>query len=159
MERCIIMREEKVTINIIKWLESNGWEIICYDYPQSGTGIMIHPDSSVNENIKKKNEGAIIPDIIAVRNSISVFFENKDRFVLSDFDKIIKIKQSGLYNEGLNSLLKGYNIQHIYYGIGLPDTNKDILKSMKNLDDIDFLISTNENGDVYIKYEIVKIFD
>ena len=85
------MREEKITINIIKWLESNGWEIICYDYPQSGTGRMIHPNRNVNE--KKKTEGAIIPDIIAVKNSISILFENKDKFVKSDFIKVAKIKQ------------------------------------------------------------------
>lgn len=41
-----MISEEKVTINIIKWLKENDWEIICYDFPQSGTGIMLHPQST-----------------------------------------------------------------------------------------------------------------
>ena len=36
------MREEQVTKNILDWLESNGWKIICYDFPQSGTGVLLH---------------------------------------------------------------------------------------------------------------------
>jgi hypothetical protein len=83
------MKEERVTINILNWLESNGWKIICYDFPQSGTGVLLHPNS--DENRTTKNKGGIIPDILATRNSVALFFENKDRFVLSDFEKLKEI--------------------------------------------------------------------
>ena len=36
-----------------------GWYIVCFDFPQSGTGILIHPDSGRSE----KNKGSINPDI------------------------------------------------------------------------------------------------
>ena len=57
MERCLIMREERVTINILNWLESNGWKIICYDFPQSGTGVLLHPNSDENRTKKRVEAG------------------------------------------------------------------------------------------------------
>ena len=50
------MREEKVTKNILDWLEENGWTIICYDFPQSGTGVLLHLN---NSNRTEKNKGGI----------------------------------------------------------------------------------------------------
>lgn len=150
------MREEKVTINFLNWLESKGWSIICYDFPQSGTGLMIHPNSNLNQN--EKNKGGIIPDIIAVKDSIAVFFENKDRFVKSDFEKIIDIKTSGDYSENLDALLKDYNISEILYGIGIPSISKEINKSKANLDDIDFLLSVDIENNVTIHHDINGVF-
>lgn len=71
------MREENVTKKIIKYLKKNNWKIIAFDFPQSGTGIMILPD----DNKSTKNKESIIPDIVAYKDKICVFFENKDRFV------------------------------------------------------------------------------
>ena len=34
------MREERVTKEIIKYLNNNNWFIFSYDFPQSGTGIL-----------------------------------------------------------------------------------------------------------------------
>ncbi len=146
------MREERVTINILKWLEQKGWSIICYDFPQSGTGLMIHPNSSVNQN--EKNKGGIIPDIIAVKDSD----ENKDRFVKSDFDKLKEIKLSGNYSDSLNDLLKKYGITKIYYGVGIPSLTKEIDKSKQHLDYVDFLVSTDNDGNIIIHHDINKIF-
>ena len=47
------MREEFVTINIIKWLKNYNWDIVCYDFPQSGTGVMIHPNT-IKKDSKNK---------------------------------------------------------------------------------------------------------
>ena len=66
------MREEKVTITMLKWLQSNDWQIVCFDFPQSGTGVSLHPNQNIRE--KTKNKGAIIPDIIANKNAKSLFF-------------------------------------------------------------------------------------
>ena len=78
------MSEEEVTNSIMDWLESCGWEIVSFDFPQSGTGRTLHPNPDVREHTK--NKGGIIPDIVAIRNGIAAFFENKDRYVHSDFE-------------------------------------------------------------------------
>ena len=112
------MREERVTINILTWLEENDWQIICYDFPQSGTGVLLHPNS--DENRTTKNKGGIIPDILATRNSVALFFENKDRFVLSDFEKLKEIKTIGNFSKSLNTILSDFNVTSIYFGVGIP---------------------------------------
>jgi hypothetical protein len=150
------MKEERVTINILNWLESNGWKIICYDFPQSGTGVLLHQNT--DENRASKNKGGIIPDILATRNSIALFFENKDRFVLSDFEKIKEIKTIGNYSNSLNEILSDFNVTSIYYGIGIPAIEKHIKKSLDNIDGIDFLISTFENEEVQVNFDNKGIF-
>lgn len=149
------MREERVTINIISWLEANDWQIVCYDFPQSGTGVLLHPNSTEKA---EKNKGAIIPDIIAARDSIAVFFENKDRFVISDFNKIREIKLLGKYLDSLNAILDGFSVINIFYGIGFPAKERDIIKSLENIDEIDFLVCTYEDGKVQIIHDEFGIF-
>ena len=149
------MKEEKVTKNILNWLEQNGWNIVCYDFPQSGTGVLLHLN---NNNRTEKNKGGIIPDIIAVKNNSALFFENKDRFFEPDFDKLNEIRKESNYSDSLDQLLNGFNVNNIHYGIGLPDSKKDIDKSKKQLEKIDFLISINKKKEVAIHYDINGIF-
>ncbi len=150
------MREEKVTIHILNWLEANEWKIICYDFPQSGTGILIHPN--IKETKTTKNKGGVIPDIIAVKMETAVFFENKDRYVKSDFDKLRKIKLEGNYSDGLAKLLEPYQIKNIFYGIGIPNRDKDITNSIDNLQNIDFLIGVNEDGSMNLNIDRYEVF-
>lgn len=156
MERRLIMKEERVTINLLNWLESNDWKIICYDFPQSGTGVLLHPNSEKNRT--PKNKGGIIPDILATRNSIALFFENKDRFALSDFEKIKEVKSLGNYSNSLNTVLSDFNVTNIFYGIGIPAIEKHITKALGNINGIDFLISTSEDGKVHINFDENGIF-
>ena len=149
------MREEDVTKIILNWLEDNAWEIICYDFPQSGTGVLLHPNGS---NRKEKNKGGIIPDIIAVKNNIAVFFENKDRFYEPDFDKLQEIKTESNYSDALAELLRKFKIESIYYGIAIPELKNAIDKSKLHLEKIDFLVSTNEKKEILIHYDIWQIF-
>jgi hypothetical protein len=155
MEGRLIMREERVTINILNWLEENSWQIVCYDFPQSGTGILLHPNGN---NRTEKNKGGIIPDIIAVKDNIALFFENKDRFHELDFDKLFEIKTENNFSDALNRLLSEFKISKIVYGIGITDVKKHIEKSKMHLAKIDFLISTNENKNVEVHYDIEKVF-
>lgn len=149
------MREENVTKNILKWLQNNEWEIICFDFPQSGTGVLLHLN---NTNRTEKNKKGIIPDIIAVKNGVAIFFENKDRFYQPDFDKIFEIKSELNYSDSLNLLLYKHNINSIFYGIGISEIEKEITKCRSNIDKIDFLISTNKDCEITIHHDIGEIF-
>lgn len=155
MERRVIMREERVTINILNWLEENGWQIVCYDFPQSGTGILLHPNG---DNRTEKNKGGIIPDIIAVKNDIALFFENKDRFYQPDFDKLFEIKTKNNFSDSLSQLLSGFSISKMVYGIGIPEEKKHLNKSKTQLDKIDFLITTDDNKNLKVHFDIENVF-
>ena len=158
MERRIIikiMTEEQVTKSILMWLEDNGWFIISYDFPQSGTGISIHSNNKIR---KSKNDKVIIPDILAHKENKLVYFENKDRFVLSDFIKLNEVKSSGNYSESFNSLLENYDCQKMFFGVGLPNTRVSRLKSKSNINYIDFIIMTDGSNFCDVIYQSIDIF-
>lgn len=139
------IKEEDVTKNILKWLQSRNWEIICYDFPQSGTGRVLHPDNTFS-----KTAGSIIPDIIAIKDTTVVVFENKDRFVFEDFEKINNLRQTNIYNKSFSKLLKKYKYTNIFYGIGMPFSPINESKTIDNLSLTDFVVFTNEIGISYI---------
>ena len=134
------MREEHVTKALLKWLIGNKWDIICFDFPQSGTGRLLHPNGA-----SEKNKGAINPDIVAVRNGICLFFENKERFYYPDYEKVNNLIVDNQYTESISLLLSGNNVSKIYYGIGLPvEKHKD--KSQKSAGLVDFIIGVSSGG-------------
>lgn len=147
------MREEEVTKSILSWLSNNSWEIVCYDFPQSGTGKMLHPNDSTS-----KNDGSTIPDIIAVKGKTAVYFENKDRFYEPDFDKLQGIRDKGNYSDDLSKLLKDYVIDNIFYGIGFPDKQSHIDKSQSHLIKIDFLVTVDKKRNINIEYDNYNIY-
>lgn len=142
MERCL-MTEEFVTKSIMFYLIEHGWEIISFDFPQSGTGIMIHP----NESSNYKNRESIIPDIVAVKEDRCLFFENKDHFSIRDFLKINFLRTSDKYSNGIFRLLEGHTVSLILYGIGIP-TEKFRGKAIKNASLVDFLVGVKQDGNV-----------
>lgn len=148
------MKEENVTKAILKWLMNSQWEIICFDFPQSGTGKVLHPSNSTS-----KTEGAIIPDIIAFKNGIVVDFENKDRFVYEDFEKVKFLKSTTLYDKSLQNLLKGYEYTNIYYGIGMPFTENNHIKSIQNSEMVDFIVYVKDDDNLLIIDKNKKIFE
>lgn len=150
------LNEEKITKSILIWLESKDWEIICFDFPQSGTGVSLHPNAECRE--LTKNKGAIIPDIVAVKGKTAILFENKDRFVLSDFEKLAEIKFSNSYSDALHKLLKNHEIANIFFGVGLPFHNRYLIKIVENTKLIDFVVFVHEENQVEVSYEIIQIF-
>jgi hypothetical protein len=142
------MKEEIVTITILNWLKSNGWQIVSFDFPQSGTGISLHPNIEIRE--KTKNKGTIIFDIISNKENASLFFENKDHFALSDFNKLHYIKSSNDYSNSIKDVLQKFPTKNCYFGIGLPNSNhlEDKLSCYLHL--IDFLFFINEDMEIMI---------
>jgi len=147
------IREENVTKAILTWLEQGSWEIVCFDFPQSGTGRVLH----ANDRTGIKNKDTIIPDIIAVKEQIVVFFENKDRFYLPDFVKIENIKVNNNYSKALRDLLSKYKYQQIFYGIGLPITGVNRHKVKENINKVDFVIDSN-GVKVAVNFQRKRIF-
>ena len=141
------MTEEEVTKAILKWLIENNWQIVCFDFPQSGTGRLLHPNNS-----SSKNKDAINPDIIAVKNNKSIFFENKDRFYFPDYEKIYTLKTSNEYSNAIEELLKEYDIENIFYGIGIPQ-NAHQKKSQSNTNMVDFIIGVKSNKEIKVLHQ------
>lgn len=137
------MTEEKLTKTILAWLEETGWEIVAFDFPQSGTGIMLHPTIADRAH---KNSDTIIPDIIASKNGLAVIFENKNRFVAADFEKVFLAKSSSLFNASLTALLKGIPPEKMFWGIGLPFSTNSLNKASTMLNNIDFVVFVEDDG-------------
>lgn len=148
------IREEHVTKALLQWLIDSQWEIICFDFPQSGTGKVLHPD-----NTNSKTEGAIIPDIVAIKGTTVVDFENKDRFVQEDFDKVAYIRGTSVYDRDFAKLLKGRSYNQIYYGIGMPFSASNYEKAMSEIGKVDFLFFLKEDGCFDIVDKPGHIFD
>ncbi len=146
------MKEEQVTKAILEWLISHKWKIVCFDFPQSGTGRILHP----NNGNYDKNKDAIIPDIVALKNRVCVFFENKNRFYRPDFEKQNAIKNGNEYDEAIMNLLKGYSVDSIFWGIGLPSANhKQGSKNAAHL--VDFIICVDEDKTIHAAYNPLGI--
>ena len=147
------MTEEQVAKSIISWLVKTGWEIIAFDFPQSGTGRCFHPNDT-----DSKTDGIWIPDIVAHRGNILIFFENKDRYVFSDFEKVERLRQTTSYSNAIKDITQGFNYNKIYYGIGFPQRESSMKKAEPNLGIIDFLVTAIDNDNVNVEYDPHHIF-
>jgi len=153
MERRIT--EEQATKAILDWLEENDWQIICFDFPQSGTGVSLHPNEELRTT---KNKGAFIPDIVAIKNGIVVFFENKDRFVLDDFNKVQDLRNNNDYSNSVQRLLAKFEYSEIFYGVGLVHSDSTELKTSNHLDKIDFAVFYQGNKIIKIHFDPKNLF-
>ena len=153
MERRIT--EEQATKAILDWLETSDWKIICFDFPQSGTGVSLHPNEELRTT---KNKGAFIPDIVAIKNETVIFFENKDRFVLDDFMKVQDLKNNNDYSNSIKRLLEEFEYSNIFYGVGLVYSENAVQKTNLHLDKIDFAILYHENNSIKIQFDPKKLF-
>ena len=142
------MTEEQVTKFIMRWLVADGWEIVSYDFPQSGTGRALHPS-----NTSSKNLGTVIPDIIAYRNGAVLIMEDKDRVVKSDFEKQQFIKSSGIYDEALMELLGQREVSTKVFGIGLPQSDGNAQRIQLLQDMVDVVLLVNNDGRITCKKE------
>ncbi len=145
------MREEHVTKAILKWLIDNGWEIVCFDFPQSGTGRLLHPNGT-----SEKNKGAINPDVVSVRKGVCLFFENKDRFYYPDYEKVHDLIVSNDYSGAIKNLLARNVVDTFYYGIGLPAA-KHTKGSQDAMQLVDFVVGVGDDKTISILHNPHKI--
>lgn len=147
------LTEERVTKSLIKWLVGNGWTIISFDFPQSGTGRALHPNEEVS-----KTEGIIIPDIVAHKGDKVIFFENKDRFVLADYEKVENLRLKNNYSRSIRLLTSQYHYRSIFFGIGQPNKDTWNEKAIENSGKVDFVAVVNADGTVMTLYDPSSIF-
>lgn len=140
---------------LLGWLEELGWEIIGFDFPQSGTGIVLHPDQSARLT-GTKNNGAIIPDIIARKNGRVLFFENKDRFVAADFEKMSSLKNSGSHSQAIHRLT-GPEMT-CFFGIGLPLIATLPVGLPLHLANVDFVVGLDASAKPFAHYDPAGLF-
>ncbi len=138
------MTEEQVTRSILQWLTESGYTIVCFDFPQSGTGRLLKPNGSTSKNKKSIN-----PDIVAVKGETCLFFENKNRLFLKDFEKQNQLRTGSDYSDSIGALLQPYQISHIYYGIGLP-VEKFTVRCVANQGLVDFIVGVDANQNVLV---------
>lgn len=149
------LTEEQISKAIIEWLVNSGWKIICFDFPQSGTGVSIHPNAAIRTT---KNKGALIPDIVAVKGTIALIFENKNRFVLADFIKLNDLKMGTDYSMALQNLLKDHRVFQTFYGVGLPNSKNVKRRIAEHHEKLDFAICVSTDKSVSIEFERKSIF-
>lgn len=153
MERRIT--EEQATKAILDWLEANDWKIICFDFPQSGTGVSLHPNEELRTT---KNKGAFIPDIVAIKNRTVIFFENKDRFVLDDFFKVKNLRNKNDFSNSIERLLAEFEYTEILYGVGLVHSVFAEQMSSLHIDKIDFCVFYHGDKTIKIHFDPKEIF-
>lgn len=147
------MTEEQLTITLLDFLESKGWEIISFDFPGSGTGRVLHPTSISNPS---KTKGGIIPDIVAIKNGVCLFFENKDHYFQQDFQKQNSLKTDISYKNAITNLTKGKSVSKYYFGIGLPYNQSIKIKEADKLL-VDFIVSV-QSEEINVVYDSFGLY-
>jgi len=139
------MREEFVTKSILTWLEDAGWTIISFDFPQSGTGKRLVPDSAAPSN---KNLGVIIPDVIAWKKDCYLFLENKDHYSHADINKLEAIKFGSAYSISLKEIVPSNG--RILIGVGFPNIPSIISQALTHQVLLDYVLGVDESGSVHV---------
>jgi hypothetical protein len=149
------LREEEVTRLALTWLRSRQFQILHFDYPGSGTGKALHPNSEFRTT---KNAGVLIPDIIAHRSTSLTFFENKVRFAYADVEALLLLRDSGRYSSAVDNLRKRANAEQHFVGIALMDTANNRRRLSDVATQLDFAAVVNHSGSVCVLYEPAGLF-
>lgn len=128
--------EEAVTLAILAALRQDAWAIVSYDFPQSGTGTLLRPNAALARGDKVK--GGIIPDVVAVHSGVCLVLENKPRFAEADVLKLEEVRGSGAFNKAFERLLRGFSVERMLFGIGLPleEARANAARIVKHLDSL-----------------------
>lgn len=132
------MTEEHVTRLIMAWLSGQGWQILHYDYPGSGTGKPIRPTGS-----KAKNAGSVTADILAARASRALWFEDKDRYDLGDVRKCQAIRSDPMLLAAI-AAAANVPVNHLAFGLGMPLDSALLVPDVP--EGIDFIVGASAEG-------------
>ncbi len=77
---------------------------------------------------------------------------------MADFEKIAAIKLNNSYSNAIQKLLEKYEIENIFFGVGLPFHNRYLAKVNENTKLVDFVIFIQEENQVRVHFETIQIF-
>lgn len=146
------LREEFITKAILRYLDSKGWRILAFDYPQSGTGIPLHPTKGPN---CAKNLGAITPDIVASKDQTLLILENKPGFYKGDVQKLKAVK-AGEYSESIRMVF-GISDFSIKVGIGIGDSLRDREKALLCTGILAVILWVDKKGNAHQAYSSFEL--
>lgn len=89
---------------------------------------------------------------INVQDLKKIGMENKDKYCRKDFEKIHKLKSSGLYEQSLKELHRSCGTSTLKVGIGIPEKSETIEKALKKCGMVDFIVVVDENGGCKVLY-------
>lgn len=135
------MKEETITTKLVEHLETNGWDVISFDFPQSGTGTLLKK----NGVVKEKNKHSITPDIIALKSDVLLFMENKSWFSKKDVEKLLAVRRDD-YSDDLPRHFPNLKFKKITIGVGLSDTENNSNKLKKEGGELDLHILLGKDG-------------
>lgn len=139
------MREETITRAVARCLRDNGWIIYSIDYPQGGSGLTFHlADSAAGS--RGRLAGAWKPDIVAHRDGVWLFMENKSFFSGSDFAKTADARESRKYEPDIERVLSERPLRFVY-GIGLPDESRIQRRAEARAKEVDCVVLVTASGE------------
>lgn len=131
------MTEEDLTMAVVDWLRTAGWDIRSIDYPGRGSGLLIQIPNGTG---LPQAKGGWRPDIVAARSGVWAVFEDKDRFDPGDFDKVQRLRASGPMVAALRARLSIPAQDRVEIGIGLPDDPAMLTRALARKADVDFIV-------------------
>lgn len=114
------LTEDFVTNAITAYLAASSWELRSVAAPGMGSGTILRPNPDATGR-RPKIAGGVVIDVIARKDEMWLFLENKDRFSASDLLKLAEVRDSGRYSEDL-ARLTGSRSAELRFGLGMPDT-------------------------------------
>lgn len=122
------MSEEAITKATIFFLKQQGWDILDYDFPGSGTGRNFH----IGSNEDHKNRRRTLPDIIAYKDGTILWFENKEKDTRSDYEKIFSLSQEK--NNLMIQIIQAYpdkTVNNLLFAISFSGKSKYLSKVLE----------------------------
>jgi len=110
------LSEEKVTRELIRFHQREGWNVVSFDLPETGAGERIPPN---NRQTGTKQRGSIVPDIVAVNGEILRLVESKPKFDMNDVRKL-ELVLNGEYSQGIERKFGHLEWESVEVSIGLP---------------------------------------
>lgn len=145
------MREEVITKFAIQVLTAMGWQVLAYDFPQSGSTFRLRAASSTTG--ATKNQGSIIPDVVAHKGRTVVIVETKPHEDRADVVKLLQLREQWKgYSASLNLLIAPEAYDHVRFGICIGLTEQAISPSTLALD-LDFVLGIRDNGTTVVVHE------